>query len=78
MFETIKRKPKINAYDASGEILEDIKGDVKLKDVYFRYPTRSDVHIFAGFSLFVPSGTTTALVGQSGSGKSTVIKIYPL
>ncbi|KAL5080840.1 hypothetical protein RYX36_009261 [Vicia faba] len=75
MFETIKRKPKINAYDASGEILEDIKGDVKLKDVYFRYPTRSDVHIFAGFSLFVPSGTTTALVGQSGSGKPIVISL---
>ncbi|CAI8584297.1 unnamed protein product [Vicia faba] len=75
MFETIKRKPKFDAYDRSGEILEDIKGDIELKDVYFRYPTRSDVHIFTGFSLFVPSGTTTALVGQSGSGKSTVINL---
>ncbi|KAL5074563.1 hypothetical protein RYX36_013547, partial [Vicia faba] len=61
MFETIKRKPKIEAYDTSGKILEDTKGDIKLKDVYFRYPTRSDMQIFARFSLFVPSGTTTAL-----------------
>ncbi|XP_058748893.1 ABC transporter B family member 9-like [Vicia villosa] len=75
MFETIKRKPKIDAYDTSGVILEDIKGDIELKDVYFRYPARPDVQIFAGFSLFVPSGTTTALVGQSGSGKSTVISL---
>ncbi|CAI8615799.1 unnamed protein product [Vicia faba] len=63
MFETIKRKPKIDAYDTSGEILEDIKGDIELKDVYFRYPARPDVKIFVGFSLFVPSGITTALCG---------------
>ncbi|CAI8590911.1 unnamed protein product [Vicia faba] len=75
MFETIKRKPKIDAYDTSGVVLENIKGDIELKDVYFRYPARPDVQIFAGFSLFVPSGTTTALVGQSGSGKSTVISL---
>ncbi|KAI5447585.1 ABC transporter B family member 9 [Lathyrus oleraceus] len=75
MFETIKRKPKIDAYDTSGVVLEDIKGDIELKDVYFRYPARPDVQIFAGFSLLVPSGTTTALVGQSGSGKSTVISL---
>ncbi|CAJ2658715.1 unnamed protein product [Trifolium pratense] len=75
MLETIKRKPKIDPYDTSGVVLEDIKGDIELKDVYFRYPARPDVQIFAGFSLFVPSGTTTALVGQSGSGKSTVISL---
>ena len=75
MFETIKRKPKIDAYDTSGLVLKDIKGDIELKDVYFSYPARPDVQIFAGFSLFVPNGTTTALVGQSGSGKSTVISL---
>ncbi|KAL0890136.1 hypothetical protein Bca101_014119 [Brassica carinata] len=75
MFETIERSPKIDAYDTSGSVLEDIKGDIELKDVYFRYPARPDVQIFAGFSLFVPNGTTMALVGQSGSGKSTVISL---
>lgn len=73
MLETIKRTPKIDPYDTSGIVLEDIKGEVELKDVDFRYPARPDVQIFAGFTLHVPSGTTTALVGQSGSGKSTVI-----
>ncbi|XP_004485974.1 ABC transporter B family member 9-like [Cicer arietinum] len=75
MFETIKRKPKINAYDTNGVVLEDVKGNIELKDVYFRYPARPDVQIFAGFSFYIPSGTTAALVGQSGSGKSTIISL---
>ncbi|KAJ8748666.1 hypothetical protein K2173_008111 [Erythroxylum novogranatense] len=75
MFETINRKPKIDAYDTSGRILDDLHGDVELKDVYFTYPTRPDEQIFCGFSLFIPSGTTAALVGHSGSGKSTVISL---
>ncbi|KAJ9690876.1 hypothetical protein PVL29_013168 [Vitis rotundifolia] len=75
MFETIKRKPQIDAYDTSGTVLEDIRGEIELKDVYFSYPARPDVQIFSGFSLHVPSGKTAALVGQSGSGKSTVISL---
>lgn len=75
MFETINRKPQIDAYDTSGIELNDIKGEIELKDVYFRYPARPDVQIFSGFSLHVPSGKTAALVGESGSGKSTVISL---
>ncbi|KAL3652976.1 ABC transporter B member 11 [Castilleja foliolosa] len=75
MFETIKRRPEIDAYDTKGKVLEDIRGDVQLREVYFSYPARPDEQIFSGFSLFIPSGTTAALVGQSGSGKSTVISL---
>ncbi|KAI9197883.1 hypothetical protein LWI28_006057 [Acer negundo] len=75
MFETIKRKPKIDPYDPSGIKLENIEGEIELKDIHFSYPARPDVQIFSGFSLCVPSGTTTALVGQSGSGKSTVVSL---
>ncbi|XP_022757720.1 ABC transporter B family member 21-like [Durio zibethinus] len=75
MFETIKRKPEIDSYDAKGKVLEDIRGDVELRDVYFSYPARPGEQIFSGFSLSIPSGTTAALVGQSGSGKSTVISL---
>ncbi|XP_052623558.1 ABC transporter B family member 11-like [Lactuca sativa] len=75
MFETINRKPEIDAYDTKGKVLSDIRGDVELKDVYFSYPARPDEEIFSGFSLFIPSGTTAALVGESGSGKSTVISL---
>ncbi|XP_057464862.1 ABC transporter B family member 9-like isoform X2 [Actinidia eriantha] len=75
MFETIKRKPQIDAYDTSGIVMDDIKGEIELKDVSFKYPARPDVQIFSEFSLKVPCGATAALVGQSGSGKSTVISL---
>lgn len=75
MFQTIERKPEIDAYDPSGKILEEIHGDIDLRGVYFSYPARPEELIFNGFSLHIPSGTTAALVGQSGSGKSTVISL---
>ncbi|THG22240.1 ABC transporter B family member 11-like [Camellia sinensis] len=75
MFETIARKPEIDAYDPRGKQLDDINGDIELRDIYFSYPTRPDDQIFGGFSLSIPSGMTAALVGQSGSGKSTVISL---
>uniref|UniRef100_A0A2N9G753 Uncharacterized protein n=1 Tax=Fagus sylvatica TaxID=28930 RepID=A0A2N9G753_FAGSY len=75
MFETIERKPEIDAYNPKGKILADIHGDIELRDVCFSYPARPDEPIFNGFSLYIPSGTTAALVGQSGSGKSTVISL---
>ncbi|KAJ8748661.1 hypothetical protein K2173_008106 [Erythroxylum novogranatense] len=75
MFETINRKPEIDAYGTKGRTMEDIRGDIEFRDVYFAYPTRPDEQIFCGFSLYIPSGKTAALVGQSGSGKSTIISM---
>ncbi|KAI3944318.1 hypothetical protein MKW92_005787 [Papaver armeniacum] len=75
MFETINRKPDIDSYDPNGRKLDDIRGDIELRDVHFSYPAREDEQIFSGFSLSIQSGTTAALVGQSGSGKSTVISL---
>ncbi|XP_006644296.1 ABC transporter B family member 4-like [Oryza brachyantha] len=75
MFVTVERQPDIDACCTTGVILEDVKGDVELKDVYFSYPSRPEHLVFDGFSLQVPSGTRMALVGESGSGKSTVISL---
>ncbi|XP_042053539.1 ABC transporter B family member 21-like isoform X1 [Salvia splendens] len=75
MFETIKRKPDIDAYDTSGEMLEDIRGNIEFRDVHFSYPARPNEQIFRGLNLSISSGLTVALVGQSGSGKSTVISL---
>ncbi|KAF6998259.1 hypothetical protein CFC21_014393 [Triticum aestivum] len=75
LFTTIRRKPKIDPDDNNGKQLEDMRGEVELKVVYFSYPARPEQLIFDGFSLLVPSGTTMAIVGESGSGKSTVVSL---
>ncbi|MED6222158.1 ATP-binding cassette, sub-B (MDR TAP), member 4 [Stylosanthes scabra] len=75
IFETINRQPDIDSYDTAGRILDDISGDIELREVCFSYPTRPDELIFNGFSISISSGSTAALVGQSGSGKSTVISL---
>ncbi|VAH14066.1 unnamed protein product [Triticum turgidum subsp. durum] len=75
MFETINREPEIDAYSTEGRMLDDIQGDIEFRDVHFSYPTRPNEQIFRGFSLAIQSAKTVALVGQSGSGKSTVISL---
>ncbi|KAK7363393.1 hypothetical protein VNO77_05535 [Canavalia gladiata] len=75
MFETIDRQPDIDAYDSAGRQLDDICGDIELREVCFSYTSRTEELILNGFSISIPSGTTAALVGKSGNGKSTVISL---
>ncbi|MFD0581115.1 ABC transporter ATP-binding protein [Dactylosporangium darangshiense] len=51
--------------------LRDAQGHLRLEDVTFTYPG-SDAAAVAGVSLDVPAGTSLALVGETGSGKSTI------
>ncbi|WVZ14023.1 hypothetical protein V8G54_011589 [Vigna mungo] len=75
IMEVIKRVPKIDSDNMGGEILEDVCGEVEFENVMFVYPSRPDSVILKEFSLRVPAGKTVALVGGSGSGKSTVISL---
>lgn len=75
IFEILDSKPKIDSSSPEGTTLEIVKGDIELKHVGFKYPTRPDVQIFRDLCLSIPSGKTVALVGESGSGKSTVISL---
>ncbi|KAF6140722.1 hypothetical protein GIB67_035149, partial [Kingdonia uniflora] len=75
IFQTISRKPEIDVYDLKGRVLDNIRGDIELRNIHFSYPARPDEQIFNDFYFFISSGTTVALVGQSGSGKSTVISL---
>jgi len=52
-----------------------MKGDIEFENVMFSYPTRPDVLVLNAFSLKLAKDTTTALVGSSGSGKSTVVSL---
>ncbi|KAB2604745.1 ABC transporter B family member 15-like [Pyrus ussuriensis x Pyrus communis] len=75
IMEVIRRVPKIDSDNMEGEILEDVSGEVEFKHVEFAYPSRPESIIFKDFNLTVPAGKTVALVGGSGSGKSTVIAL---
>ena len=53
--------------------MEKIDGDIEFKDVTFRYGSRSPALNHVSFT--IPKGKKVALVGQSGSGKSTITKL---
>ncbi|CAN6238399.1 unnamed protein product [Urochloa humidicola] len=73
VFAILDRKTKIDPNNPQGYKPEKLIGEVEVIDVDFAYPSRPDVIIFKGFSLSIMPGKSTALVGQSGSGKSTII-----
>eukprot|EP01117_Protostelium_nocturnum_P020873 TRINITY_DN965_c0_g1_i1.p1 TRINITY_DN965_c0_g1~~TRINITY_DN965_c0_g1_i1.p1 ORF type:complete len:1273 (-),score=506.95 TRINITY_DN965_c0_g1_i1:247-4065(-) len=75
VFKTIDRVPEIDTDDKGGEKIEDVKGEISLKNIKFHYPSRPDVPIMEDLSLNIESGKTVAFVGPSGSGKSTVISL---
>lgn len=53
-------------------ILSKFNGNVKFENVHFSYPSRKEVEVLKGISFECKSGMTTALVGSSGAGKSTI------
>lgn len=56
---------------SSGKILEKVNGDIYFKNVDFSY---KDKNIFTNLSLHIKAGSSAAFVGESGAGKSTIVK----
>ncbi|CAM0946790.1 unnamed protein product [Alopecurus aequalis] len=75
VLEVIRRVPKIDSGSDTGDELANVTGEVEFKRVEFCYPSRPGSPVFTSLSLRVPAGRTTALVGSSGSGKSTVVAL---
>ncbi|CAA6658776.1 unnamed protein product [Spirodela intermedia] len=73
--EIIRQRPTIIQDSSEGKCLDEVFGNIEFKVVTFSYPSRPDVIIFRGLSLFFPAGKTVAVVGGSGSGKSTVVSL---
>jgi ATP-binding cassette subfamily B (MDR/TAP) protein 1 len=73
LFNAMDRVSAINPMDESGDKPQEVVGDISFSNVSFSYPTRPDVQVLKDFSLVVPAKKTTALVGSSGSGKSTCV-----
>ncbi|KAJ0161143.1 Leptomycin B resistance protein pmd1 [Colletotrichum tanaceti] len=73
LFTLIDRESSINPFSESGLEPREVVGVIDVRGVSFSYPTRPDVKVLENFSLKVPAGKVTALVGASGSGKSTIV-----
>ncbi|KAF9421163.1 hypothetical protein HW555_002875 [Spodoptera exigua] len=75
IFNLLQNVPTINPLLDKGFVPHTAEGTIELKNVVFQYPSRPDVPVLKGVSLSVKRGQSVALVGHSGSGKSTVIQL---
>ena len=63
-----------DAFHPKKENWEPLRGDIEFRDVTFRYPDGGE-DVLQHFSLKIPAGTTVALVGETGAGKSTLVNL---
>ena len=75
VFQLLDRKPLIDTNPSVGLKLNQVDGNVKLRDAEFTYPTRQNIQILNRLNLSLKAGESIALVGESGCGKSTVIQL---
>jgi ATP-binding cassette subfamily B multidrug efflux pump len=79
--ELLKQQPDIDDRDVTTELktrferAEEIAGEIELRHLSFAYATGDEV--LHDISLKVPAGTSLAIVGPTGSGKSTLVNLIP-
>ena len=71
VFKILDTESSIN--DIGVKIANSIKGEIRYKNVYFSY--NKSEKVIENFNLEIQAGTTNAIVGATGSGKSTIIKL---
>lgn len=73
VFETIDEAPE---QDPGSYAPERVEGSIEFDEVSFRYRDQLD-NVLEGISVDIPAGQSVALVGRSGSGKSTMVSLLP-
>ncbi|KAF4983113.1 hypothetical protein FZEAL_1407 [Fusarium zealandicum] len=73
IFNTIDRVSPLDPSSTKGDKIEHLQGTIRLSNIKHIYPSRPEVTVMKDVSLDIPAGKVTALVGASGSGKSTIV-----
>ena len=74
--EILETEPSIKDKETTKKLDPSKKGLVEFKNVSFRYPD-ADTEILEDINFTAESGKTTAIIGSTGSGKSTVVNLIP-
>ncbi|KAM9410571.1 ATP-binding cassette sub-family B member 10, mitochondrial [Pholidichthys leucotaenia] len=75
LWELLDRKPEFPLNEGQVLPTEQLKGQLEFSDISFAYPTRKETPVFRNLSFMVPAGTVMAVVGPSGSGKSSLVSL---
>jgi ATP-binding cassette subfamily B (MDR/TAP) protein 1 len=75
IFRTIDRLSPIDSSSDGGLDASEIRGDIEFTGVRHVYPSRVNTDALSEYNLHILAGKTTALVGPSGGGKSSVIAL---
>ena len=75
LFEILERQPAVDGDSDEGLRPNKVLGSIEFRNVSFRYPARPEVNALDSFSVKIEPGQTIALVGSSGSGKSTCMQL---
>jgi ATP-binding cassette, subfamily B, bacterial len=73
--EILNKESEVDVKNVPPQHSKRLEGNIELKNVKFRYPTREDVEVLKGVNLTIKSGQKIALVGTSGAGKSTIMQL---
>jgi len=76
IMEVLEKEPSIKDKEEIKKLNPDKKGLVEFKNVSFRYPD-ADTEILSDINFTAEAGKTTAIIGSTGSGKSTVVNLIP-
>ncbi|CAG7924189.1 unnamed protein product [Penicillium olsonii] len=71
----LARLPRDGSHEHTGSLIVSSLTPIKLTNVDFKYPSRPNTLVLKNVSLEVPRNSCTALVGRSGSGKSTIASL---
>ena len=75
IIKIMDHKPLVNSRGGIQLSNSHNSGEIELKNVSFHYPTKKDVEVCKDISLKVSRNQVVALVGASGSGKSSIISL---